>query len=35
MLSDTADLRDLAEWTGGQFVFASTFVETDGRGRQV
>jgi VWFA-related protein len=23
-----ADLRDLAEWTGGQFVFASTFVET-------
>jgi len=26
--SDTADLRDLAEWTGGQFVFASTFVET-------
>jgi VWFA-related protein len=26
--SDVADLRDLAEWTGGQFVFASTFVET-------
>lgn len=26
--SDTADLRDLAEWTGGQFVFATTFVET-------
>ena len=26
--SDAADLRDLAEWTGGQFVFASTFVET-------
>ena len=26
--SNTADLRDLAEWTGGQFVFASTFVET-------
>jgi VWFA-related protein len=26
--SQTADLRDLAEWTGGQFVFASTFVET-------
>jgi VWFA-related protein len=26
--SDTADLRDLAEWTGGAFVFASTFVET-------
>ena len=26
--SDTADLRDLADWTGGQFVFASTFVET-------
>jgi Ca-activated chloride channel homolog len=23
-----ADLRDLAEWTGGQFVFASTIVET-------
>ena len=22
--SDAADLRDLAEWTGGQFVFAST-----------
>jgi VWFA-related protein len=26
--SDAADLRDLAEWTGGQFVFASTFAET-------
>jgi VWFA-related protein len=26
--SDAADLRDLAEWTGGQFVFASTLVET-------
>jgi VWFA-related protein len=26
--SKAADLRDLAEWTGGQFVFASTFVET-------
>ena len=26
--SDTADLRDLADWTGGQFMFASTFVET-------
>jgi VWFA-related protein len=26
--SHTADLRDLADWTGGQFVFASTFVET-------
>src|SRR5260221_3392008 len=26
--SDAADLRDLAEWTGGQFLFASTFVET-------
>ncbi len=25
-----ADLRDLAEWTGGQFVFASTFAETIG-----
>ena len=24
----TADLRDLAEWTGGQLIFASTFVET-------
>jgi VWFA-related protein len=23
-----ADLRDLAEWTGGELVFASTFVET-------
>jgi Ca-activated chloride channel homolog len=28
MPSEAADLRDLAEWTGGQFVFASTFVET-------
>jgi hypothetical protein len=26
--TDAADFRDLAEWTGGQFVFASTFVET-------
>jgi VWFA-related protein len=26
--SETADLRDLADWTGGQFVFASTLVET-------
>ena len=26
--SGAADLRDLAEWTGGQFVFASTLVET-------
>jgi VWFA-related protein len=26
--TETADLRDLADWTGGQFVFASTFVET-------
>jgi len=26
--SDSADLRDLAEWTGGQLVFASSFVET-------
>ena len=24
----SADLRDLAAWTGGQFVFASTFTET-------
>jgi len=24
----SADLRDLAEWTGGQFIFASTFSET-------
>jgi VWFA-related protein len=26
--SDVADLRDLAEWTGGRFAFAKTFVET-------
>jgi VWFA-related protein len=26
--ADAADLRDLAEWTGGTFVFASTLVET-------
>jgi hypothetical protein len=26
--SNAGDLRDLAEWTGGQFLFASTFVET-------
>jgi len=26
--SEAADLRDLAEWTGGQLVFASTIVET-------
>lgn len=26
--TESADLRDLAEWTGGQFVFASTFTET-------
>lgn len=26
--SDAADLRDLAAWTGGQLVFASTFAET-------
>ena len=26
--SNAADLRDLAEWTGGQLVFASTLVET-------
>jgi VWFA-related protein len=26
--SDSADLRDLAEWTGGQFVFASSLLET-------
>ncbi|MGH9140658.1 MAG: VWA domain-containing protein [Vicinamibacterales bacterium] len=26
--SNSADLRDLAAWTGGQFVFASTFTET-------
>jgi VWFA-related protein len=25
---DVADLRDLAEWTGGRFNFARTFVET-------
>jgi VWFA-related protein len=27
-LSGAADLRDLSEWTGGQFVFASTLGET-------
>ena len=26
--SNVADLRDLADWTGGQFVFASSFTET-------
>jgi VWFA-related protein len=26
--SDAADLRDLAEWTGGQLVFASSLVES-------
>ena len=26
--SEGADLRDLAEWTGGQLIFASNFVET-------
>jgi VWFA-related protein len=26
--SDAADLRDLADWTGGQFVFAATLTET-------
>jgi VWFA-related protein len=26
--SSAADLRDLADWTGGQFVFASTLAET-------
>jgi VWFA-related protein len=26
--SKTADVRDLAEWTGGQFMFATTLVET-------
>jgi VWFA-related protein len=26
--SDTADLRDLAEWTGGKLVFATTSVES-------
>jgi VWFA-related protein len=26
--SSTADMRDLADWTGGQFVFASSFAET-------
>jgi VWFA-related protein len=26
--SDTADLRDLAEWTGGHLTFASTLTET-------
>jgi len=28
--SGSADLRDLAEWTGGQVVFATTFTETAG-----
>jgi hypothetical protein len=28
LLSGAADLRDLSEWTGGQFVFASTLGET-------
>ena len=28
VLSDAADLQDLAEWTGGQFVFATTLGET-------
>jgi len=28
MPSDSADLRDLAEWTGGQVVFATTLAET-------
>jgi VWFA-related protein len=26
--AEAADLRDLSEWTGGKFVFASTLVET-------
>jgi Ca-activated chloride channel family protein len=26
--SDIADLRDLAEWTGGRFTFAKSFLET-------
>ena len=26
--SNSADLRDLAEWTGGQFVFAQSLLET-------
>ena len=26
--SDAADLRDLAEWTGGRLVFATTFTES-------
>ena len=26
--ADAADLRDLSDWTGGKFVFASTVVET-------
>jgi len=29
----SANLRDLAEWTGGQLVFASTFTETAGAAR--
>jgi hypothetical protein len=26
--ANAADLRDLSDWTGGQLVFASSFVET-------
>jgi hypothetical protein len=26
--AEAADLRDLSEWTGGKFVFASTLIET-------
>ena len=29
----SANLRDLAEWTGGQLVFASTLTETAGAAR--
>jgi Mg-chelatase subunit ChlD len=33
--SDGADLRDLAAWTGGEFIFASTFDETAGAATQL
>ena len=32
--SDAADLRDLADWTGGQLVFATTFVGNASSRRQ-
>jgi VWFA-related protein len=33
--SDSVDLRDLAEWTGGQVVFATTLVETVAASTQI